>query len=111
MQSKSAQHNNLHAVIMNLPANAPAGYSLQQKSAYAIGHRDARHAAAELVANEAPSAWRGVLPYTEEMGVAARLYLESIMPEGELVLPPSMMWFELYDAMIEAAMARLEGRA
>lgn len=39
----------LHAEIMNLPCN-PGQLSTQMVSAYRMGHRDARHAAAELAA-------------------------------------------------------------
>jgi hypothetical protein len=43
----------LHAAIMNLPCRIPFphnGGELDEKRAYRVGHRDARHAAAELVA-------------------------------------------------------------
>lgn len=42
----------LHAAIMNLPCNVPAGYPFGSElcvGVYRQGHRDARHAAAELV--------------------------------------------------------------
>lgn len=38
----------LHAAIMNLESTPPAGYDINQTLGYKIGHRDARHAAAEL---------------------------------------------------------------
>lgn len=51
----------LHAAIMNLPHGKLGGYSTAQATAYKMGHRDARHAAAELAAaqpeaKEAPAA-------------------------------------------------------
>lgn len=40
--------NDLHAAIMNIPAEPAPDYSPGQQSAYKFGHKDARHAAAEL---------------------------------------------------------------
>ena len=43
----------LHAAIVNLPCKAPSGYPFGSElcqGVYREGHRDARHAAAELVA-------------------------------------------------------------
>lgn len=40
--------NNLHAAIMNLPCKPPALAKSAEVHAYQYGHRDARHAAAEL---------------------------------------------------------------
>jgi hypothetical protein len=45
----------LYAAIMNLPCNPPDGWGGIQQTGYKIGHRDARHAAAEL-ANESEAA-------------------------------------------------------
>ena len=39
---------NLHNEIMNLPAKPYPGYDDKQLMAYKYGHKDARHAAAEL---------------------------------------------------------------
>lgn len=39
---------NLHNKIMNLPCHTRAGYSEYYVAGYKFGHRDARHAAAEL---------------------------------------------------------------
>jgi hypothetical protein len=44
--------NQLHRDIMNLPCNVPSGYPFGSdlcSGVYRQGHRDARHAAAELV--------------------------------------------------------------
>lgn len=45
-------HSDLHSAIMNLPCNAGRAIAMNDASmqAYKEGHRDARHAAAELVA-------------------------------------------------------------
>lgn len=45
----------LHAAIMNLPCNVPKAYApgKADEAVYRIGHRDARHAAAELAAADA----------------------------------------------------------
>lgn len=40
----------LHAAIVNLPCTVPANRANSSAVAYQQGHRDARHAAAELVA-------------------------------------------------------------
>jgi hypothetical protein len=40
----------LHQQIMNIPCKVAPGYSDKYRTAYQFGHRDARHAAAELVA-------------------------------------------------------------
>ena len=64
----------LHAAIMNLPCE-PGGFVGAERSyigAYEKGHRDARHAAAELVAADestrAPDGWKLVpLEPTREM--------------------------------------------
>lgn len=50
----------LHAAIMNLPCNLPDGWGGIQQTGYKIGHRDARHAAAELVAATKPAASEAV---------------------------------------------------
>ncbi|MES2950260.1 MAG: hypothetical protein V4858_17085 [Pseudomonadota bacterium] len=40
----------LHMEIMNIPCKGPvAALTIKEQRAYALGHRDARHAAAELV--------------------------------------------------------------
>ena len=41
--------NSLHADIMNIQCKIPPQFTWLMKYAYKIGHRDARHAAAELV--------------------------------------------------------------
>lgn len=41
----------LHAAIMNLPCRVPESMNPSQAYDYGRGHRDARHAAAELVAS------------------------------------------------------------
>ncbi len=51
-----AQTADLHNEIMNLPCKVPADYDIKQRLAYKVGHRDARHAAAELVAAPAHTA-------------------------------------------------------
>jgi hypothetical protein len=40
--------SDLHNAIMNIPAVPPEGANINQVMSYKIGHRDARHAAAEL---------------------------------------------------------------
>lgn len=45
----------LHAAIMNLPCKAPDTLNGSQAYDYQCGHRDARHAAAELVAASSAS--------------------------------------------------------
>ena len=47
--------NDLHAAIMNLPGEADMYESGDYRTGYRIGHRDARHAAAELVAAQPPA--------------------------------------------------------
>lgn len=44
--------SDLHGQIMNLPAKAPDSFGIgaQFEQCYKVGHRDARHAAAELAA-------------------------------------------------------------
>lgn len=46
---QTEQANALHIAIMNLPCDPPYTEGTN-KIAYRVGHRDARHAAAELVA-------------------------------------------------------------
>jgi hypothetical protein len=46
----------LHAAIMNLPCNVPDTMNGSQAYDYKRGHRDARHAAAELVVTARPDA-------------------------------------------------------
>jgi hypothetical protein len=40
--------SDLHGRIFNLPCTAPNAYGINERLAYKLGHRDARHAAAEL---------------------------------------------------------------
>ncbi len=42
----------LHGKIMNIPAAVPSGYNRAESLAYKFGHRDARHAAAELACTD-----------------------------------------------------------
>ena len=63
MDSKTS--DKLHAAIMNLPARGPRGTI--HTNDYLVGHRDARHAAAELVLaarSEEMAALRAVLMRT-----------------------------------------------
>jgi hypothetical protein len=46
----------LHAAIMNLPCRVPDTLNGSQAYDYKCGHRDARHAAAELVSAALPAA-------------------------------------------------------
>jgi hypothetical protein len=39
---------NFHNLMMNIPANPYSGYDGKQLLAYKYGHKDARHAAAEI---------------------------------------------------------------
>lgn len=50
-----SEPTDLHAAIMNLPCKPEAGWTNIEKLTYKIGHRDARHAAAELVASASGS--------------------------------------------------------
>jgi hypothetical protein len=47
---QAQQGGDLHAAIMNLPAKPDEAWPGGEQHAYKFGHRDARHAAAELVA-------------------------------------------------------------
>lgn len=66
--------DDLHAAIMNLPCEASASHFLAkaERNAYRQGHRDARHAAAELAdaLQAAPPAPAGVAVPTEEEIIA-----------------------------------------
>lgn len=44
--------NKLHGDIMNIEAKPSSTYDFEQTLAYKVGHRDARHIAAELVLTE-----------------------------------------------------------
>lgn len=66
--SEGASRDSLHAAIMNIPCKVPAGYPFGSDlcaGVYRQGHRDARHAAAELV-----SAQEGGAP--DSLGVGGR---------------------------------------
>lgn len=60
--------SDLHNTIMNLPCAAPKEYDINQRLAYQAGHRDARHAAADL-ANAPPGGMHQPvgLDYAEEV--------------------------------------------
>jgi hypothetical protein len=64
------QGKDLHAAIMRLPCNVPAGYPFGSElcvGVYKQGHRDARHAAAEL-AVKTPTHWRTPPPPPQLQG-------------------------------------------
>jgi hypothetical protein len=63
----------LHAAIMNLPADGPGlvGWHADcTQTAYRLGHRDARHAAAELVIAAAPESAQTALMAQAEVLIA-----------------------------------------
>lgn len=110
--NQNEQQNGLHAQIMNLPCKPPyeAGEQLAARVVYREGHRDARHAAAELVASasdpvgELPSVYeqrlRAVLDvvnrYLPPDGIAVDLAMSEIIglvdpwPGGASPLPQSV---------------------
>jgi hypothetical protein len=45
----TAKQDELHAAIMNLRGDVDPDWTQAERHMYKIGHRDARHAAAELV--------------------------------------------------------------
>ena len=68
----------LHDAIMNLPAKYASMYANQDELlAYKIGHRDARHAAAEL-ANEQDTAIRSLLDENKRLREAVKLAFDHI---------------------------------
>jgi hypothetical protein len=68
----------LHAAIMNLPCNPPERSSGELRVAYKLGHRDARHAAAELAAALASTAAKA-----DAGNLVERLKLEAQMHAQE----------------------------
>jgi len=48
--------SDLHNAIMNIPCVVPEGANINQAISYKVGHKDARHAAAELAATHAGAA-------------------------------------------------------
>ena len=57
LEAALAQQDALHGAIMNIPCNVETVYGLAneiERAVYKIGHRDARHAAAELVLKVKP---------------------------------------------------------
>lgn len=55
----AAAATDLHAAIMNIPADHAKACGTNNAPAYKIGHRDARHAAAELAIQAQPVAAQG----------------------------------------------------
>lgn len=45
--------SDLHAQIMNIPCDRPDTSAMGKNTAYKLGHRDARHAAAEMALSSA----------------------------------------------------------
>ena len=58
-----AQH--VHAAIMNIPCNVPKDANVGQSLAYKLGHRNARHAAAEIALQAIAAPREGWQPTTK----------------------------------------------
>jgi hypothetical protein len=96
---QAPQPTDLHAAIMNLPCNVPSGYPYGSElcaGVYREGHRDARHAAAKLVAALLlPAQAPAVPPLTPER-------IAEIAEQMEASDPTDSFWLNFARA-IEAA--------
>jgi hypothetical protein len=90
----------LHAAILNLPDTKSLAQDGLYRLAYQAGHRDARHAAADLVS---PAAAKVSEAYTDAIGLAGTEY-HAQFPHA-WPLPALWRWEELWNAMFAAARA------
>lgn len=93
----------LHNAIMNIRALTPTGFGDAERKAYKEGHRDARHAAAELVAANGATAdvramYKAALTALETLRGCSASYVEDHAKDGypgAIGLRPqdvAMMW-------------------
>lgn len=78
----------LHAAIMNIPADHAKACGTNNAPAYKIGHRDARHAAAELAIQAQPVAAQGEQVVLIEIIEEWHDRLDNVVAANKIPMPP-----------------------
>lgn len=100
--------NDLHNAIMNLPCNVPDGYApgKADEAVYRIAHRDARHAAAELVSAHLAAHPAGAEAKGAEADAKRYRWLQRWADSSKNIAFGPVRSSDELDAVIDAAMAQ-----
>ena len=81
--------SDLHAQIMNIPCDRPDTSAMGKATAYKLGHRDARHAAAEMALSSVTLTLSAAmqLPEVRELRDAATQFAKAAMSGSDLGWP------------------------
>ncbi|MDQ0035882.1 hypothetical protein J2W30_003655 [Variovorax boronicumulans] len=93
-QTEAAAMRDLHNAIMNIPAVPPEDANVNQIMPYKVGHRDARHAAAELALSH-PAAQAGAVQAVTDEQIDAVIRIVQYVFGGQVGSSDAARWAEM----------------